>query len=114
MSSLLAGAFLGSLTGGFLVDFFGRKTSIILDSLIFCSGALILIFSENFWLLVVGRFVIGYGVSLSATAECVYVSEIAPSGRRGMFVSLNEMGICIGLLLAYSVSYIFVGKFVIY
>lgn len=27
---------------------------------------------------VVGRFVVGFGVSLSAIAECIYISEIAP------------------------------------
>ncbi|KAI6647909.1 Solute carrier family 2, facilitated glucose transporter member 12-like [Oopsacas minuta] len=108
VSSLVAGAFFGSLTGGILVDFLGRKVSIILDSVVFCVGAVILIFSESFWLLVIGRLIIGYGVSLSATAECVYVSEIAPSKKRGMLVSLNELGICLGILLAYTVSYLFV------
>lgn len=111
MSSLVAGAIVGSLTGGFLVDFLGRKVSIVLDSLIFCVGSLILILSDNFWMLVVGRLIIGYGVSLCATAECVYVSEIAPSEKRGMLVSLNETGICIGILVAYCVSFIFVGEF---
>ncbi|KAI6661314.1 Solute carrier family 2, facilitated glucose transporter member 12-like [Oopsacas minuta] len=110
VSSLVAGAIIGSLTGGILVDFLGRKVSIILDSVVFCVGAVILIFSESFWLLVIGRLIIGYGVSLSATAECVYVSEIAPSKKRGMLVSLNELGICLGVLLAYTVSYLFVDK----
>ena len=27
----------------------------------------------------VGRFVVGFGVSLSAIAECIYISEIAPA-----------------------------------
>ena len=28
---------------------------------------------------VVGRLVVGFGVSLSAIAECIYISEIAPA-----------------------------------
>lgn len=28
---------------------------------------------------VVGRFIVGFGVSLSAIAECIYISEIAPA-----------------------------------
>ena len=27
----------------------------------------------------VGRFIVGFGVSLSAIAECIYISEIAPA-----------------------------------
>ena len=33
----------------------------------------------SFALQVVGRFVVGFGVSLSAIAECIYISEIAPA-----------------------------------
>jgi sugar porter (SP) family MFS transporter len=44
-------------------------------------------------------------VSLSAIAECVYLSEIAPPSRRGQLVSLNELGITIGIMLAYAVNF---------
>ena len=110
VSSLVAGAVIGSLTGGILVDFLGRKYSIILDSIIFCVGTVVLVMSENFWLLIIGRSIIGYGVSLTATAECVYISEIAPASKRGMLVSLNEVGICLGILLAYFIGFLFVGN----
>ena len=110
MSSLVAGAVVGSLTGGILVDLLGRKFSIILDSILFSVGAVVLVASENLWMLIIGRLVTGYAVSLSATAECVYVSEIAPASKRGMLVSLNEVGICLGILLAYFIGFLFVGK----
>ena len=57
--------------------------------------------STTFGLLLAGRFVLGFAVSLSAIAECIYISEIAPPEKRGMLVSLNELGITIGILLAY-------------
>lgn len=28
---------------------------------------------------IIGRFIVGFGVSLSAIAECIYISEIAPA-----------------------------------
>lgn len=49
--------------------------------------------------LLVGRFVMGYAVALSAICECVYISEIAPAEHRGALVSLNELGIAIGILV---------------
>ena len=57
--------------------------------------------STSYGLLLAGRFVLGFAVSLSAIAECIYISEIAPPEKRGMLVSLNELGITIGILLAY-------------
>ena len=113
VSSLVGGAVIGSLTGGILVDFLGRKVSIVLDSIIFCVGAVVLVMSESFWSLVVGRLIIGYGVSLSVTAECVYICEIAPASKRGMLVSLNELGVCVGILLAYFINYLFVGEYLV-
>ena len=63
--------------------------------------------STSYGLLLVGRFVLGFAVSLSAIAECIYISEIAPPEKRGMLVSLNELGITVGILLAYLVNYTF-------
>jgi len=108
VSSMLMGAVLASLTGGFIVDFIGRRMAIIINSVIFVVGAIILACAPSFAVLVVGRFVVGFGVSLSAIAECIYISEIAPAKRRGLLVSFNEVGICIGILLAYSVNVLFI------
>ena len=41
----------------------------------------------------VGRFIVGFGVSLSAIAECIYISEIAPAVSTVIMSStpLNEI-----------------------
>ncbi|XP_029185317.2 solute carrier family 2, facilitated glucose transporter member 12-like isoform X1 [Acropora millepora] len=108
VSSMLMGAVVASLTGGFIVDFIGRRMAIIINAAIFLAGAVILACAPSFPVLVVGRFVVGFGVSLSAIAECIYISEIAPPDRRGLLVSFNEVGICVGILLAYSVNAVFI------
>lgn len=110
VSSMLMGAVVASLTGGFIVDFIGRRMAIIINAAVFLVGAVILAFAPSFAVLVVGRFIVGFGVSLSAIAECIYISEIAPAKRRGLLVSFNEVGICLGILLAYSVNVFFIDK----
>ncbi|XP_020623523.1 solute carrier family 2, facilitated glucose transporter member 12-like [Orbicella faveolata] len=105
---MLMGAVLASLTGGFIVDFIGRRLAIVINSVVFLVGAIMLALAPSFAVLIVGRFIVGFGVSLSAIAECIYISEIAPAKRRGLLVSLNEVGICVGLLLAYSVNVLFI------
>lgn len=90
------------------MDQFGRKTIIILNAFIFLIGALVLAFANSFPIFIVGRFILGFAVALSAVSDCVYISEIAPPQRRGLLVSLNELGITLGLLLAYLVNYVLI------
>lgn len=105
VSSMLAGVVIGSLTGGFLLDWFGRRTTLLFNALVLLIGTAILSVAPTYRILVVGRLVVGYGIAVSSTGECVYVSEISPAAKRGKFVLLNETGICLGILLAYLVNF---------
>lgn len=107
VSSLLIGAFLASLTGGVLIDRYGRRLTIILSSCLLGLGSLVLILSLSYTLLITGRIAIGVSISLSSIATCVYIAEIAPQHRRGLLVSLNELMIVTGILFAYISNYAF-------
>ncbi|KAF4796284.1 Solute carrier family 2, facilitated glucose transporter member 12 [Turdus rufiventris] len=107
VSSLLFGALFASLTGGFLIDRFGRRLAIIIASSLLVVGSLILLPYESYEILIVGRIAIGISISLSSIATCVYIAEIAPQHRRGLLVSLNELMIVIGILFAYVSNYAF-------
>ncbi|KFQ29058.1 Solute carrier family 2, facilitated glucose transporter member 12, partial [Merops nubicus] len=107
VSSLLFGALFASLTGGFLIDQFGRRLAIIIASSLLVLGSLVLLPYESYGVLIVGRIAIGISISLSSIATCVYIAEIAPQHRRGLLVSLNELMIVIGILFAYISNYAF-------
>ncbi|NWR41452.1 GTR12 protein, partial [Regulus satrapa] len=107
VSSLLFGALFASLTGGFLIDRFGRRLAIIIASSLLVVGSLILLPYDSYEILIVGRIAIGISISLSSIATCVYLAEIAPQHRRGLLVSLNELMIVIGILFAYISNYAF-------
>ncbi|XP_058027454.1 solute carrier family 2, facilitated glucose transporter member 12 isoform X1 [Ahaetulla prasina] len=107
VSTILVGALLASVTGGILIDKYGRRFTIMLSSALLVVGSLILIIFASYGLLIVGRIVIGVSVSLSSTATCVYIAEIAPQHRRGLLVSLNELMIVTGILFAYISNYAF-------
>lgn len=107
VSSLLIGALITSLTGGVLIDTYGRRAAIILSSCLLGLGSLVLILSLSYTVLIVGRIAIGVSIALSSIATCVYIAEIAPQHRRGLLVSLNELMIVIGILLAYISNYAF-------
>lgn len=105
VSIMLVGAIAASLVGGYIVDFFGRRDAIVGNAVFFITGAIVLATAKSYGVLLFGRLLVGFGVSLSAIAEVIYISEIAPPAVRGLLVSLNEMGITVGILVAYGINY---------
>lgn len=101
------GALSASLVADPCLSGIGRKTTIQLTAFIFTLGALLMAFSHSLLQLLIGRFTVGFAVSLSAMAECLYISEISAPSNRGLLISLNELGITVGLLLAYITNFIF-------
>lgn len=79
---------------------------IIANAVIFALGAVMISGSSTFFFLMLGRFILGFAVSLSAIAECIYISELSTPAKRGMFVSFNELAITVGILIAFLVNYI--------
>ncbi|XP_059836774.1 solute carrier family 2, facilitated glucose transporter member 10 [Hypanus sabinus] len=106
VSALLFGALFASLVGGVVIDHYGRKNSIILSVGLVCVGSIILLLSSSFSLLVSGRVAIGFALSISSTACCIFVSEMVWPHQRGMLVSLYEVGITVGILSAYVLNYL--------
>jgi len=52
--------------------------------------------TSNFGVLLIGRFILGFAVALSAIAECIYIAEISTPEKRGdknnlSFVLINVM-----------------------
>ena len=93
------------LFAGGLVDKYGRKNVIIGNAIIFSIGALLISGTSVFVLILFGRFILGFAVSLSAIAECIYISELSTPAKRGMLVSFNELAITVGILIAFLVNY---------
>ncbi|KAK8763772.1 hypothetical protein V5799_033615 [Amblyomma americanum] len=108
VGSLFLSAFVASFFGGVLVDHLGRKRALLLASTLFLTGSALQSLSTGLAILVTGRFITGAAVSLSTTAQCTYIAEISPPAHRGLLMSLNEVGITVGFLLAYTVNYAFI------
>ncbi len=92
------------LVPGIAVDKYGRRFTIAANALIFTLGSLLISLTSTLWILLLGRLILGFAVSLSAIAECIYIAEIATDGKRGMLVSLNELGITVGILVRNSLG----------
>lgn len=57
-------------------------------------------YSKSVEMLIIGRFVIGLFCGLCTGFVPMYISEVSPTGLRGAFGTLNQLGIVIGILVA--------------
>src|SRR3984957_17197571 len=107
VSVVLVGAAVGSLGGGNLADHIGRKTNLLITSVIFILGAIICAAAVSEIALIVGRTIVGLGIGLASSTVPLYISEVSPAKARGWQVSLFQLAITIGILAAYLVDYAF-------
>lgn len=98
------GAFITALLSGLIVDFSGRKPLLMISNLMFIVGAIIQCAAESVWTMIVGRFIMGFGVGIGSLISPLYISELAPSRYRGRLVVLNCLGITGGQLIAYAIG----------
>ena len=105
VSFLYLGGVLGATIGGVICDTFGRKNGILLTDIIFIIGGLLLSWAKSLRVILLGRIVMGFGVSVSGIADVAYLHEISPPEWRGSIVSVNEACISLGFLFAYITSY---------
>ncbi|CAO3677999.1 unnamed protein product [Rhizopus stolonifer] len=98
---LLAGCFVGSLFAGQFCEIISRKFTIILGSAVFILGAGIQTGANSYGMMVGGRFVAGLGVGTLSMAVPLYLSELSPKEIRGRLISLQQLMITIGLMVAF-------------
>ena len=104
VSIILIGALLGASVAGMLSDRLGRKPVIILSDVFFIIGGLTLFLADDLFALLLGRFIAGIGVGLASVTVPLYLAELSPSKNRGALVTLNQLAITLGILLAYFVG----------
>ncbi|XXG79543.1 hypothetical protein AAC387_Pa09g0586 [Persea americana] len=100
VSSTLAGATVGSFTGGALADKFGRTRTFQLDAIPLAIGAFLCATSWSVQTMIIGRLLCGIGIGISSAIVPLYISEISPTEIRGALGSVNQLFICIGILAA--------------
>lgn len=100
-SSLLFGAAFGALLSGHFAAAAGRKKIILFLAIIFAIGALGTSMAPDVEWMIFFRLVLGVAVGGAAATVPVYIAEIAPANRRGQLVTLQELMIVSGQMLAY-------------
>lgn len=105
-SSLYIGCIVGTLITGYATDRFGRKAMLIVAAAIFSVSSVFMGWAGSFHMLIFWRIVAGIGVGAASMLSPLYIAEVSPAGIRGRMVSINQLTIVIGILLAYFINYL--------
>ena len=102
----LIGSIVGVLIAGMLSDFLGRKKTMLISALLFSISAIGCAVCADFTQLVIYRMIGGFGIGIVSIVSPIYISEVSPAQVRGTMVSLYQLFITIGFLLAYLVNFL--------
>lgn len=107
-SCALIGCLVGALVAGALSDKFGRKRLLALSAVLFVVTSLGNALANNFTIFVAWRIFGGVAIGLASNLSPMYIAEVSPAQMRGKLVSINQLTIVIGILLAQSINWLLV------
>ncbi|TQL55727.1 sugar porter family MFS transporter [Subtercola boreus] len=101
---LFPGAAGGALIGGRLADRIGRRGTLIACAITFFIGAIGCALAPTVAVMIIARIVLGLGVGAAAVTCPLYLAEMAPTHLRGRMVTINELMIVTGQMLAFAIN----------
>lgn len=100
MSSALLGCLFGAGMSGRWCDLYGRKKILIASALLFLVSAIGTGAVDSFFWFIIYRIIGGVGIGMASNVSPIYIAEVAPAHLRGQFVSINQLTIVLGILMA--------------
>lgn len=101
VSAMMFGAAIGALTAGWMSYRLGRKKSILTGAVLFVIGSLWSAFSPDVTSLVCARVLLGLAVGFASYTAPLYIAEIAPERYRGSMISMYQMMLTTGIVVAF-------------
>ena len=101
----LIGSICGVLAAGSLSDYLGRKLTMLISAALFSISAIGCAVCGSFDGLVAYRIIGGVGIGIVSIVSPIYISEVSPAKIRGTLVSLYQLAVTAGFLLAYMANW---------
>ena len=98
------GGLLGSLLGSFLKQ--GRRPQLLLSAIFTVAGSLFKSTNMYVAMLIIGRLLVGIGSGLALLNAPIYVNEISPLNKRGVYGTMILISVTIGISVASLCGYL--------
>ncbi len=106
VASMLLGCALGAFTAGRLGDLWGRRTVLLIASVMFLLSALGAGFATNSFVFVAARVLGGFAVGAASVMSPAYIAEVASARYRGRLATVQQIAIISGLFCAFLSNYV--------
>lgn len=101
VSAMMLGAALGAVSTGWISFKLGRKTSLTTGAALFILGSLGSALAQNVIILIISRVLLGFAVGIASYVAPLYLSEMSAKEDRGKLISMYQMMVTIGILIAF-------------
>ncbi|EPD3395587.1 sugar porter family MFS transporter [Klebsiella variicola] len=101
VSSMMLGAAIGALFNGWLSFRLGRKYSLMAGAVLFVAGSIGSAFAASVEVLLIARVVLGVAVGIASYTAPLYLSEMASENVRGKMISMYQLMVTLGIVLAF-------------
>src|SRR6516225_2367526 len=105
-SCALIGCLFGSVIAGGISDHFGRKKLLILSAILFAVSSVLTGWAHGFSSFVFWRIIGGMAIGIASNVSPTYIAEVSPAPWRGRLVTLNQLTIVVGILVAQIVNWL--------
>ncbi len=105
--ALLFGKVLTILVGGLIADYLGRKSTLILSSVICIISVFLIELSKDYTMLLISRIIQGVSVGFITVTVPIYLTETVPDNIRGIAVTSFKLFLTAGILIANTVGLAF-------
>jgi SP family sugar:H+ symporter-like MFS transporter len=105
VASMLLGCALGAFCAGRLGDLWGRRSVLLISSVMFLLSALGAGFATNSIVFVVARLIGGFAVGAASVMSPAYIAEVASARYRGRLATIQQIAIISGLTCAFLSNY---------
>ncbi len=100
VAAVLGGGMFSSLVGGVLADLFGRKAMMIVSGLMFVASVGLIVFSQGFAPLFIGRLLQGMSGGVIAVVVPLYLAECLSANNRGRGTAIFQFALTFGIVCA--------------
>jgi len=104
-SMFVVGGFVGAIFAGPVSTSYGRLLSMRITSSFFVLGSGLETLAGTVPIMSIGRLLAGVGAGAATVIVPLYISEIAPPKERGLFGSMTQVTINIGILFTQTLGY---------